>query len=775
MENSTVFNNSITTTGNEGYGVYLAWTSRYNNISYNDITTDGQHSYGVHIFLSSGNNVTYNTISTTDQNARGIYVANTGYNTLVGNNITTTWGDAQGIYIGSAVDFMNLTSNTIKTSGDDADGILMRNSDYNQVIDNKINTSGDDAYGIIFELTSSNNDLISNEINTSGSSSYGIYLSTVDNLDNRIDSNIIITDGVSSYGIDLLGSYNNLTANDVTSYGDALYLSGSSNNNISSNTLNSTKNGGLSLQSSSNSSVISDNTIISMDNVGWYGINIGTSSHNLFISNNIFGLNGARGVRFTAGRNNTLINGVFTLAGNDIYIDDGEGNLTNVTINKDSVTWQGGATGNLTVNWYITTNISNSSGSPLQGVTVSVSNVSGVEVFSGTTDANGTIGTLSLNEFWENISDKFYSTPHTVNVSKSGYLANSTTINLSATNSTLVSLALNLSVAGGTLTLTETLEPSTVDSGATVYVSGNSSFVNGTGNIYSVINFSSGTDNITYHWFDNDTTDSSTLPFRWPFVLESSVTETNKPVIISGQDLLDSTPGLSLASIDINKVLIVDPDGTPTGNEENGHELLSTFNDLDSDGVFDATDYVNFTANITANTKKLLYLYDDPVENIPKIVNAYVDPIKVQPGDVMTITVEAEDDSGIKEVIAEMTYEGGSDLVNLELVEGTVNNGTWQGEWIVHDTLVKDYTTIITAINVNDVSSKSIIEWRDPTPKDCIADGSASSTGVACNAGTCNTNEDSSDATIDSCSDASQNSFMSVRNVYLDVRMLLLD
>jgi len=474
-----------------------------------------------------------------------------------------------------------------------------------------------------------------------------------------------------------------------------------------------------------------------------------------------------------SGKNNVFTNDSITaLSAEDIWIEDGEGFLYNVTFNTTNITFHtegpGGAIGNLTVNWYVDFNISNSSGSPLQGVTVSVSNVSGVEVFSGTTDGNGTISTLSLNEFFQNASDKIYATPHTINVSKTGYTSNSTTINLTTTGSILVPLALNLSVAGGTLTLTETLEPSTVESGATVYVSGNSSFVNGTGNVYSVINFSSGTDNITYHWFDNDTTDGSTFPFRWAFVLESSVTEINKPVIISGQDLLDSTPGLSLASIDIGKILIVDPDGTPTGNEENGHELISTFNDLDSDSVFDATDYVNFTANITANTKKLLYLYDDPVENIPKIVNAYVNPIKVQPGDVMTITVEAEDDSGIKEVIAEMPYEGGSDLVNLELVNGTVNNGTWQGEWIVHDTLVKDYTTIITVINLNDVSSKSIIEWRDPTPQDCNADGSASSTNIACNAGTCYKNEDSTDATIDSCTDATQTTYMSVQNVYLD-------
>ena len=80
----------------------------------------------------------------------------------------------------------------------------------------------------------------------------------------------------------------------------------------------------------------------------------------------------------------------------------------------------------------------------------------------------------------------------------------------------------------------------------------------------------------------------------------------------------------------------------------------------------------------------------------PHIINASVYPLKVRPGDVMTVTVQVEDDYGISEVTADM---GGIETVSLYLVNGSDYNGTWQGDWRVYDTEIRDYNTTVTATN----------------------------------------------------------------------------
>jgi len=80
----------------------------------------------------------------------------------------------------------------------------------------------------------------------------------------------------------------------------------------------------------------------------------------------------------------------------------------------------------------------------------------------------------------------------------------------------------------------------------------------------------------------------------------------------------------------------------------------------------------------------------------PLIHHASVQPTKVFPGDTMTVTAEVSDPSGISSVTADM---GGIDTIPLSLVEGTIYHGTWQGQWLVHDTTVRDYVTTIVATN----------------------------------------------------------------------------
>src|ERR1019366_8365059 len=97
----------------------------------------------------------------------------------------------------------------------------------------------------------------------------------------------------------------------------------------------------------------------------------------------------------------------------------------------------------------------------------------------------------------------------------------------------------------------------------------------------------------------------------------------------------------------------------------------------------------------------------------PAITNAYTDPNDVAPGGKMLISADVSDPCGITSVTAEMPYEGGSDILQMNITKGTIYQGTWQGTWIAHDTLDKGYTTTVTAKNAKGVQSQSEIDWTD--------------------------------------------------------------
>ncbi len=98
-------------------------------------------------------------------------------------------------------------------------------------------------------------------------------------------------------------------------------------------------------------------------------------------------------------------------------------------------------------------------------------------------------------------------------------------------------------------------------------------------------------------------------------------------------------------------------------------------------------------------------------KDAPLIHHASVQPTKVHPGDTMTITAEVFDPSGIESVTADM---GGIEVVSLSLIEGSIYDGTWQGQWLVHDTRARDYVTTIVATDSLGKSSATDIVWRDP-------------------------------------------------------------
>jgi len=98
-------------------------------------------------------------------------------------------------------------------------------------------------------------------------------------------------------------------------------------------------------------------------------------------------------------------------------------------------------------------------------------------------------------------------------------------------------------------------------------------------------------------------------------------------------------------------------------------------------------------------------------EDAPLIHHASVEPIKVLPGDTMTVTAEVSDPSGIESVTADM---GGIETISLSLTRGSIYDGTWQGQWLVHDTTSRDYVTTIVATNSQGDSSTKDVLWSDP-------------------------------------------------------------
>lgn len=103
-----------------------------------------------------------------------------------------------------------------------------------------------------------------------------------------------------------------------------------------------------------------------------------------------------------------------------------------------------------------------------------------------------------------------------------------------------------------------------------------------------------------------------------------------------------------------------------------------------------------------------------PFQQEPCINDAFVIPEKVNIGSLMVISVTVKDISGIATVQAKNYHEKGFDVVNLQLASGTMYDGVWKGTWVVHDTKVKEYTTVVTVFSHSGLSTSVNLTWCDP-------------------------------------------------------------
>ncbi|MBU1246344.1 MAG: LamG-like jellyroll fold domain-containing protein [Nanoarchaeota archaeon] len=165
--NSTVFNNTINTTGSNAIGIFFDSSAGYNKVLNNTVLTSGGTAHAIHL-QTPNTNVTGNVVTTTGASAIGIDVADGCLNNIVYNNtVTTDDTGAWGIRLVAASN-NNVSKNTINTTGTDSDAIYIAgNSDGNVIYENTVLVSGGDGIELrkVFANAPNNNNISKNIFN----------------------------------------------------------------------------------------------------------------------------------------------------------------------------------------------------------------------------------------------------------------------------------------------------------------------------------------------------------------------------------------------------------------------------------------------------------------------------------------------------------------------------------------------------------------------------------------------------------------------------------
>lgn len=92
-----------------------------------------------------------------------------------------------------------------------------------------------------------------------------------------------------------------------------------------------------------------------------------------------------------------------------------------------------------------------------------------------------------------------------------------------------------------------------------------------------------------------------------------------------------------------------------------------------------------------------------------------VEPNKIKVGEVQTTRVEIESSEGVEKVSAQIPFEGSYDEIALKLIEGDSFKGVWEGKWMAHNTLTKEYETKIIAVTAGGKIETANATWWDDT------------------------------------------------------------
>lgn len=322
----------------------------------------------------------------------------------------------------------NGTTNTTIDGGGVGDVVYIT-EDWVNVSDFQINNSGTNWGDAGIEIYDSTNSKI--EDNNCSNNGYGIYLyfSSSNTLVNNNCSN-------TNIGFDLDNSPNNTLVNNTCNSNNyhGISLSHSSNyNTLVNNTCNLNSEVGIYLYDSSSNNTLVNNTCNSNN---YDGIYLENSDSNTFLYNTLY--NNPVGFNITSGSDNCLIinTSITNSTTSDIRLDtNSHAFALNCSVNWSNINYIDPAS-DLTVQWYMHVNVTNTSALPVAGANIIVKDNTSAVIFSGPTDAMGWRRWVICSEYIENITGKTsILTPHNISVDhplyEPGYAEPEPTMNVS--------------------------------------------------------------------------------------------------------------------------------------------------------------------------------------------------------------------------------------------------------------------------------------------------------------------------------------------------------
>jgi hypothetical protein len=408
--NGTVYNNTIYTYRTDTYGIYV-YHGKYHNVSNNTVIAAGNSAYNIYLLGASNSTVNANYLYANSGSSAqyALYLYNAAVSNMLSNNTVNTTLASVGIRLFSGTDYNKIIYNNVTTgSGNaiDISGGTLVNISYNKIV----HLSGS-TYGIYFN-TAGNAKTFYNDINMTGSSSVGIYL--------------------------LAGSNHDIEFNNISSSGNGamgMYIRSNSNsNNISSNNIvtNGSDNIGIRFRAGATGNVLSNLSVLTFGTGAPYPLESYDTSNNFTMYDSK--VNASTGVADFNIRASPAGTWTFT-------------NVTKSNNNPITINWAAGQNGTLYEYWYLNVNVTNQSGTALDGANVSVYYGNSTYFGSSLTDSNGAARFTLLGLMQNSSAGANYSAPYIVNVSKSLY----TTFSNSSVNMTNnIQLNVNLNISDST-------------------------------------------------------------------------------------------------------------------------------------------------------------------------------------------------------------------------------------------------------------------------------------------------------------------------------------
>jgi len=546
---SHLLNNHFTINRFAGSGIYLQQSNLF-NITDNILYQNNDSSNGIYLYFNSNYNVvSSNNFLSTKDNARGYKLRLSSFNNLSNGNLNFT------SYYGIPIELSESSSNnyfineilsaTTKVSSSSTGDNYIINASA-AISDSQVSSTGTGKVYIqwyLDALVKDNYNALINSANlTTYNSTNGIVSSSLTNSSGRIprqtltqfyeSSSTPVTIQPYTLNATLTNYYSGSTAVTLTSSQDVNVTITSVCGYINADTTLTQNNYSISgscfVINQSNIVFDGSGSIFSGDGTG-VGISAASGITNVTVRN-INMVDFEQGVHFN-GTNSTLENLNLSTAssssasysvyfggsasgnnvtnsflgstnGNDTYSGTaGTNYIINSSLNRGNIQV---SSGTVYVMWYLTV-ASNVGGSTIN-VTDSSSNVNSQTPGSG-------IYTFTSIELYKTPSTTTYQTPHTINVTATGYLPNGTTVNLTQTNSTTVNLNLAVIPAAPQGDCRDLNESMTLSGGITysnstyclrvtandIVVDGNGSTIVGNGSITEYGLYSSTYTNVTVY------------------------------------------------------------------------------------------------------------------------------------------------------------------------------------------------------------------------------------------------------------------------------------